>query len=185
MFLMPPHLRHSPQRPEEGSMCIVIERTRPEGVKDGFEWVLPGMRHAGAPGRGAAEKHRHRPAAAVRGVFLCQQAKRRTCKSCGAVRSRQRLERHDGSPRYSLTYLPRRPGPALVKQFGTPDYAFAVTPWRRQGDGDGFGQKGIPPGVVGLLGRPRASAWKRLDRDSSTQQVMCANPVLFAYMRKP
>jgi len=35
---MPPHLRHSPQRPEAGSVCLVIERTRPEGVKDGFEW---------------------------------------------------------------------------------------------------------------------------------------------------
>jgi len=38
IFLMPPHLRHSPQRPEAGSVCLVIERTRPEGVKDGFEW---------------------------------------------------------------------------------------------------------------------------------------------------
>jgi 3-hydroxyanthranilate 3,4-dioxygenase len=38
IFLMPPHLRHSPQRPEAGSVCLVIERTRPEDVKDGFEW---------------------------------------------------------------------------------------------------------------------------------------------------
>ena len=38
IFLMPPHLRHSPQRPDAGSLCLVIERTRPEGVKDGFEW---------------------------------------------------------------------------------------------------------------------------------------------------
>jgi 3-hydroxyanthranilate 3,4-dioxygenase len=38
IFLLPPHLRHSPQRPEPGSLCLVIERTRPEGVKDGFEW---------------------------------------------------------------------------------------------------------------------------------------------------
>jgi len=38
MFLMPPHVRHSPQRPEPGSLCLVIERTRPEGVKDAFEW---------------------------------------------------------------------------------------------------------------------------------------------------
>ena len=38
MFLLPPHVRHSPQRPEEGSVCLVIERTRPEGVMDGFEW---------------------------------------------------------------------------------------------------------------------------------------------------
>ena len=38
MFLMPPHVRHSPQRPEPGSLCLVIERSRPEGVKDAFEW---------------------------------------------------------------------------------------------------------------------------------------------------
>ncbi len=38
IFLLPPHVRHSPQRPEAGSLCLVIERTRPEGVKDGFEW---------------------------------------------------------------------------------------------------------------------------------------------------
>lgn len=38
MFLLPPHVRHSPQRPEAGSLCLVIERQRPEGMKDGFEW---------------------------------------------------------------------------------------------------------------------------------------------------
>lgn len=38
MFLLPPHVRHSPQRPEEGSLCLVIERQRPEGALDGFEW---------------------------------------------------------------------------------------------------------------------------------------------------
>lgn len=38
VFLLPPHLRHSPQRPEEGSACLVIERQRPAGLKDGFEW---------------------------------------------------------------------------------------------------------------------------------------------------
>ena len=38
MYLMPPHLRHSPQRPEPDSRCLVIERARPEGLMDGFEW---------------------------------------------------------------------------------------------------------------------------------------------------
>ena len=37
-YLLPPHLRHSPQRPEAGSVCLVIERTRAQGVVDGFEW---------------------------------------------------------------------------------------------------------------------------------------------------
>jgi len=38
IFLLPPHLRHSPQRPEPGSLCLVIERTRPAGMVEGFEW---------------------------------------------------------------------------------------------------------------------------------------------------
>ena len=41
LFLLPPHIRHSPQRPEAGSLCMVIERTRPQGVVDGFEWYCP------------------------------------------------------------------------------------------------------------------------------------------------
>jgi 3-hydroxyanthranilate 3,4-dioxygenase len=40
-FLLPPHVRHSPQRPEAGSLCLVIERTRPAGVIDAFEWYCP------------------------------------------------------------------------------------------------------------------------------------------------
>ncbi|MEM9172657.1 MAG: 3-hydroxyanthranilate 3,4-dioxygenase [Pseudomonadota bacterium] len=38
IFLMPPHVRHSPQRPVEGSVGLVIEPKRPPGEKDGFEW---------------------------------------------------------------------------------------------------------------------------------------------------
>ena len=38
IFLMPAHVRHSPQRPEPGSLCTVIERSRPAGVVDAFEW---------------------------------------------------------------------------------------------------------------------------------------------------
>jgi 3-hydroxyanthranilate 3,4-dioxygenase len=41
MLLLPPHVRHSPQRPEPDSLCLVIERQRPEGVLDGFEWYCP------------------------------------------------------------------------------------------------------------------------------------------------
>ena len=38
IFLMHAHVRHSPQRPEAGSLCTVIERSRPAGVIDAFEW---------------------------------------------------------------------------------------------------------------------------------------------------
>lgn len=38
VFLLPAHVRHSPQRPEAGSLCTVIELPRPAGVLDAFEW---------------------------------------------------------------------------------------------------------------------------------------------------
>ena len=83
MFLLPPHVRHSPQRPEEGSMCIVIERTRPEGVKDGFEWYCLDCRELV-----------HRVEVQLKNIvkdlpplfeafYASQDA--RTCKACGAV----------------------------------------------------------------------------------------------------
>lgn len=37
-FLLPRHVRHSPQRPEPGSLCLVVELNRPKGQLDGFEF---------------------------------------------------------------------------------------------------------------------------------------------------
>jgi 3-hydroxyanthranilate 3,4-dioxygenase len=37
ILLLPAHVRHSPQRPE-GSVGLVVEKVRPPGVDDGFEW---------------------------------------------------------------------------------------------------------------------------------------------------
>ena len=41
VFLMPPHLPHAPHRPEPGSIGLVVERSRPAGVLDGWEWYCP------------------------------------------------------------------------------------------------------------------------------------------------
>lgn len=38
ILLLPPHVPHSPQRPDPGSYGLVIERVRPAGMKDGFLW---------------------------------------------------------------------------------------------------------------------------------------------------
>ena len=38
IFLLPAHVRHSPQRPQEGSIGLVIEPARPEGALDAIEW---------------------------------------------------------------------------------------------------------------------------------------------------
>ncbi len=44
-YLLEPHVRHSPQRPEAGSLCLVIERKRPAGLLDGFEWYCLNCDH--------------------------------------------------------------------------------------------------------------------------------------------
>ena len=38
IFLLPPHVSHSPQRPVAGSIGLVVESPRHSGMKDGFEW---------------------------------------------------------------------------------------------------------------------------------------------------
>ena len=38
IFLLPAHVRHSPQRPQEGSIGLVVEPPRPPGATAGFEW---------------------------------------------------------------------------------------------------------------------------------------------------
>ena len=38
VFLLPAHTRHAPQRPQAGSIGIVVESPRQPGMKEGFEW---------------------------------------------------------------------------------------------------------------------------------------------------
>ena len=38
VFMLPPHTRHAPQRPQEGSIGIVVESPRQPGMMEGFEW---------------------------------------------------------------------------------------------------------------------------------------------------
>jgi len=38
IFLLPPHVRHSPQRPQEGSVGLVVEPKRQTGELDAVEW---------------------------------------------------------------------------------------------------------------------------------------------------
>jgi 3-hydroxyanthranilate 3,4-dioxygenase len=41
VFLLPAHVKHSPQRPEAGSLCFLVEKPRPQGEKDAFRWYCP------------------------------------------------------------------------------------------------------------------------------------------------
>ncbi|NEA28147.1 3-hydroxyanthranilate 3,4-dioxygenase [Actinomadura bangladeshensis] len=45
VFLLPPHVRHSPQRPEAGSIGLVVEIPRPEGLTEAFEWYCTECHH--------------------------------------------------------------------------------------------------------------------------------------------
>jgi 3-hydroxyanthranilate 3,4-dioxygenase len=82
IFLLPPHVRHSPQRPA-GSIGLVIERQRPSGLLDAFEWYCPSC-HA----------RLHRVELQLANIvtdlpplfeqFYASEEKRR-CESCGAV----------------------------------------------------------------------------------------------------
>lgn len=38
VLMLPPHTIHAPQRPQEGSIGIVVEAPRQEGMLEGFEW---------------------------------------------------------------------------------------------------------------------------------------------------
>jgi len=83
VFLLPPHVRHSPQRPMPGSVGLVVEGTRRPGELDGFEWFCFGC-----------GTRVHRVEVEVRNIvtdlpplfdaFYADRAKR-TCLQCGAV----------------------------------------------------------------------------------------------------
>ncbi|OPC80309.1 3-hydroxyanthranilate 3,4-dioxygenase [Embleya scabrispora] len=81
VFLLPPHVRHSPQRPEPGSVGLVIESTRAEGEVDAFEWYCVECHHLV-----------HRSPVQVRSIvddlpplFEAFYAGDRLCPHCGAI----------------------------------------------------------------------------------------------------
>lgn len=83
VFLLPPHVRHSPQRPEEGSVGLVVEGTRRADDKDGFEWFCF-----------ECGNKVHRVEVTVTDIVkdlpplfdaFYGSTEHRTCKSCGAV----------------------------------------------------------------------------------------------------
>mgnify|MGYP000006913306 FL=1 len=45
VYLLPPGVRHSPQRPDPDSIGLVVEYQRPIGELDGFEWVCFSCSH--------------------------------------------------------------------------------------------------------------------------------------------
>ena len=71
VFLLPPHVRHSPQRPMVGSVGLVVEPQREAERDRRLRMVLLQLPGAGAPGRDQGREPGEGPAAALRGV-LCR-----------------------------------------------------------------------------------------------------------------
>lgn len=83
IFLLPPHVRHSPQRPEAGSVCLVIEPKRPPGEKDAFEWYCQNC-HQLVHRVEVQLQHIARDLPPVFAAFASDEVKR-TCRHCGEI----------------------------------------------------------------------------------------------------
>lgn len=82
IFLLPKHMRHSPQR-GANTVGMVVEMPRPEGTMDGFEWYCP-----------KCHQLVHRAEVKLKSIVkdlpplfekFYSDEKLRTCKHCGAV----------------------------------------------------------------------------------------------------
>jgi 3-hydroxyanthranilate 3,4-dioxygenase len=82
VFLLPAHVRHSPQRPQEGSVGLVVEAARPDAL-DAFEWYCF---ECGALVHRIEVKVQHlvKDLPPLYEAFYADE-KARTCKACGAV----------------------------------------------------------------------------------------------------
>ena len=84
VFLLPPHVRHSPQRPQAGSVGLVVEPKRyPDDPLDGFEWFCFEC-HALVHRIELKVEHLVRDLPPLYEAFFNDE-KARTCKACGAV----------------------------------------------------------------------------------------------------
>jgi 3-hydroxyanthranilate 3,4-dioxygenase len=82
VFLLPKHVRHSPQRPA-GTIGLVIEMPRPEGAMDAFEWYCSNC-------HGLVHRAELRLKSIVRDlppIFekFYGSVEERRCKNCGTV----------------------------------------------------------------------------------------------------
>lgn len=86
VFLLPPHVRHSPQRPDPDSIGMVIEYARPKGAVDGFEWFCPNCHQL----IHRAEVQLESIVADLPPVFKAfyEDEAARTCNACGTLHPR-------------------------------------------------------------------------------------------------
>ncbi len=86
VFMLPAHVRHAPQRPQEGSVGIVVEAPRQPGMVEGFEWFCFECEHRVH----RAEVALDGPDGIVSQLPIIFEAyhnsiEARTCPNCGAI----------------------------------------------------------------------------------------------------
>jgi len=96
IYLLPPHVRHSPQRPEGDSRCLVIERQRPLGMLDAFEWYCLSCNHLV-----------HRVEVQLKSIVddlpplfeqFYQSEELRVCPQCGSIHPGKYAGKYTGNP---------------------------------------------------------------------------------------
>ena len=83
VFLLPAHVRHSPQRPQEGSIGLVIEPARPEGALDAIEWYCFECNHLVHRAELDLESIVDDLPPVYAGFYASERL--RTCPNCGAL----------------------------------------------------------------------------------------------------
>ncbi len=83
VFMLPPHVRHSPQRPDPESIGLVVEGNRASDQLDGFEWFCFDCNHLVH----RVEVKLNDIVADLPPLFEAfhQNINARTCKNCGVV----------------------------------------------------------------------------------------------------
>ncbi len=83
IYLLPPNVRHSPQRPEPESVGLVVEYQRPPGELDAFEWKCFECHHLVHRVEVQVE-HIDQDLPPLFAAFESDQ-QARTCPNCGAL----------------------------------------------------------------------------------------------------
>ena len=84
VWLMEPHLQHSPQRPDPNGLCFLVEMKRPKGAIDALRWYCP---QCASEVWGATMELKDLVADLPRTyeMFYALSDAERTCKNCGTV----------------------------------------------------------------------------------------------------
>ena len=176
IFLLPKHMRHSPQRLAAGRIGVVVEMPRPEGAMDGFEWYCQNCHHLV-----------HRAEVKLKSIvrdlppLFEQFYSNESSAQVQALRGDSSRQTVECQSSISIIISSRAPGRiwrrAMARRTG--HGSSTLTPAKRT---IMLGDRVLPPHLLRVLGSRRYDL-QEMDRDGVDMQVISATPVLFAYER--